>query len=172
MGGGISDTNPQIEGGTDGTVIGNTGDRLKVDASVVSSIPPKISKKLRSVIDKTSQAITGSSFVTIFTYTGSGDFWSFIVATNQNGAQLRLEIDGEVILDGAASVTDIQFSLPNATSQTFAGGHWCQSFTTGGLAFSVPYPIAYTTNVVLKAKRDNNGNITVNQVQVNLTKET
>lgn len=179
MSGGItadSDIN-SIEGGTDGTTIGNVGDRLKVtdDGGSSSGTPgaPCFSDKYRSLFDGASLALT-TSYQTRYTYSGSGKFVGFILAFSGSDLVVKLSIDSEVIFEvNGEDLSDVQIGTPlgsGPNSQPTAGGpSW--DTTSKKMSFVPTFPIAYDTEVKIEIKRIGN-NIDVNRSIVTLTKET
>lgn len=103
----------QITGGTDGTLAGNTGDRLKVDSQFAT--PPQVvssyaGSKIR--YDDMNVASGGvargtginstSAYTVLYNYTGSGQIFSFLVGFEGNliGADnfnVKFEIDGVTV---------------------------------------------------------------------------
>lgn len=150
-----------IDGGTDGTPIGNTGDRLHVS--------PRTSSKFRTVFAAPAQVITGSSYVQIFNYSGSGLFFGTTVNANQDGFQLRILIDGTETI-----VSDISGSQLNSAG--LLGGSTSNlimvRLSAGVIAYVPTLPIPYTSSIQLAGKRDNAGSVTVDSYIVHLTKET
>ena len=153
----------KLLGATDSTPIGNIGDRLKV--STLNSI----TNKFRVVFASPAQVITGSSYVSIYNRSGSGLFYGNIIDSNQDGFQLRILIDGtEVIL------TDISVSQLNSAgflaSTAFTG--YLVRLSAGVIAFLPPAPIPYNSSIQILGKRDNAGNVTIDNYVVYLSQET
>ena len=179
MAGGIttdSESN-KIEGASDGTLIGNIGDRLKVtdDGGGSSGTPgaPCFSDKYRTLFDGASLTLT-TSYQTRYTYSGSGKFVGFILAFSGSDLVVKLSIDSNVIFEiNGGDLGDVQLGNPASSgpnSQPTAGG---PSWDTTGkkMSFVPTFPIAYDTEVKIEIKRIGN-NIDVNRSIVTLTKET
>lgn len=164
-GGGDLDSSMQIRGGTDGSLIGNISDRLKVQ-SLGSSGPVTTSSKFTVDFNNGNTAVTGAAYTTFYSYSGSGLFWGFRVNMDQDGGQIQLTIDGNIIFTNITSknISDSGGSNVNFEYLSRAGA--------GTFYFFSPYPIEYTSSVVLAAKRDNNGNLSVQQRIIYITKET
>lgn len=107
----------RINGATNGTPIGNVGDRLKVDMQLSSqtSTVPSWSKKLRYVdmnasnggIARATSIATSANWTTVFSYSGSGFLAGFLVNVETfTGWEFRLVVDGDTIL----SMSDGDFS--------------------------------------------------------------
>lgn len=100
----------QLKGATDATLIGNVGDRLKVDSSFSSpprTTPSFLGNKTRIVdmnvvsggVARGTGIASTSVYTTIFSYTGSGHLFSFLVSLEGNlfgsdDYNIRLTIDG------------------------------------------------------------------------------
>jgi hypothetical protein len=164
-GGGDLDNSQRIEGGTDGTMIGNEGDRLKVTAipgvGAISTSP-----KLRAVYSNTEQNITGAAYVSFYSYSGTGYFWAFRVNTDSDGAQLQLTIDGNVIFNG---ITSKQLSDLGTNGVVESFHHRSGA---GTYYFYLPVPISFSSSVDIAAKRDNNGAVKVQERIIYISQET
>jgi hypothetical protein len=165
MGGTLGQVNDnddvQIKGGTNGTIIGNIGDRLNVRSLSTG----QTSSKFRVDFAQPAQVITGASYVSFYSYAGSGIFTGVVVFSNQDGFQLRVLIDGtEVVL------TDISGSQMNSAGLSSGVLY---RIAAGDIAFFPPNNgIAFSSSIRLLGKRDNAGNVTVETYIVYLTKET
>jgi hypothetical protein len=155
----------QTRGGTDGTLIGNVSDRLKVQNLSIGG-PITTSSKFTVEYNNGNTAVTGAAYTTFYSYSGSGLFWGFRVNTDQDGGQIQLTIDGNIIFTG---ITSKNISDSGGASVNF---EYLSRAGAGSFYFFAPYPIDYTTSVVLAAKRDNNGNLSVQQRIIYITKET
>lgn len=99
----------QIGGGTDGTLIGNTADRLRVEASFPSftTTVPSWSSKLRYIdmnaagggVARGTSIPNSAAWTTLYSYSGSGFIGGFIcnVETFATGWEFRLIVDGDTI---------------------------------------------------------------------------
>jgi hypothetical protein len=163
--GGDLDNSQRIEGATNGTMIGNVGDSLKVSATLGVG-PQSISSKLRAVFSATNQNITGASYVSFYTYSGSGYFWAFRVNLDNDGGQIQLSIDGDIIFNNITSKNISDLGAANSFLP------WHSRTSAGTYYFYAPIPIAFSSNVTLSAKRDNNGALTVQQRIIYISQET
>lgn len=141
-----------IEGGTDSTVIGNVGDRLKVtgDAPSPADTPgcPTISTKVRFENDRTTTTLS-SSYGTIFTYTGSGKFFGISVEFETVNVEVKLTIDSEVIF------TDVLMDelKDNTGDKEFNTGIFYADVSGKKLVVNLSEcPIAYDTDILLEAR--------------------
>lgn len=164
---GLIDTK-KIRGGTDGTEIGNVGDRLKVDTTVVvdpSSAPgcPILTNKLQITTDIVPQnlPINTNPFLEIYSYTGSGKLVSFLLLFNTSKSEIKLVIDtNEIFIIALNTHKDVlDLDILKAKNDS--------------LEFEPHCPIQYNTKISLFARSTDA--ITTRQFlgsNVNLTKET
>jgi hypothetical protein len=150
----------KIKGATDGTKIGNIGDRLKVDIS--SSL---LSSKLRYVDLNASSGgvsrgttISPSAWVNLFEYNGSGFVTGLLlnVETVGTGWVFSIVIDGETLFEisGEDLTGDASYDLDDVTDMNQAilglskGSH-------DRILWHPPLnmPIRYNTSIVVKVKR-------------------
>jgi hypothetical protein len=113
--------------------------------------------------------ITGSTYVSFYSYTGSGVFTGAVVMTNQDGFQLRVVVDGtEVVL---SDISGTQLNTAGLTSLVGAG--ILARYSAGDIGFFPPNSgISFSSSIQLLGKRDTAGNVTVENYFVYLTKET
>jgi uncharacterized protein (UPF0333 family) len=131
---------------------------------------PTFSNNLRSIYADVNIALNPSTYTTIYSYSGSGKFCSFIIDYDKVDVITRIVIDGDTIFDlSSASIDSIQ--IPNTATVTFMG-------TIGGPWYDVPskkvgykpaYPIVYSTSVLIEAKET--ADVVVDQYIVTLTQE-
>lgn len=168
---GLNDVNPQIEGGSDGTIIGNVGDRLKVTAdNSVSNIA--FSKKLRVIVLTSTVSITNTvTYTTIYSYTGSGLLIGFNLEFNSVSVVPKLTVDGDVIF----SDTDIStYNSLTATASSIdrrQAGHGIVS-ASATFDWSFKQPIAYSSSITIAARKVSGADKNFNLGIVYLTKET
>lgn len=163
-------------GGTDGTKIGNTSNRLLVDAQIsalTSAISPSLSSKTRVVTITNSVNIpAGGGYTSVFSYTGSGVLVGFNVEFNNTDIVLRLRVDGEVIFDGTSiSTYNSLLVTANSTDRRQMGSGIVTSSAT--IDWSLRLPLRYASSVVIDASTG--GGLltrTFNQGMIYLTKET
>lgn len=130
-----TDTAPisqKIIGATTSTAIGNTGDRLKVDATLSSSLPPTVTSKIRYMnMNKTTggvdraTVVSNTAWTTVFSYSGNGlvHGWNLNLETPSEWL-IRFVVDGGNIFEGydhsytyQQVITATPNSFPNATYQ-------------------------------------------------------
>lgn len=181
MGGITTDsTSNKIVGATDETEIGNIGDRLKVDAEVSVGFDPAdrpgvsvISKKYR--IEFSEADVTAAvAFATVFSYTGSGKFFGFILKNDHKEIETKLTVDGtEVIFSlKAEDVGAVQIGgadIPVLVQET---GGIMTADNDKTLALKLSNPIVFDTSVKIEVKRTKTSDHTVLRSMVALTKET
>jgi hypothetical protein len=124
----------------------------------------KGSSKFRTIFAAPAQVITGASYVSVYSYSGSGLFYGITIKANQDGFQLRVLVDGTDIL-----VTDISGSQLNTAGLT-AGIMYRTS--AGVLHFYPPSGVPYTSSIQILGKRDNAGSVTVDSYLAHHSKET
>lgn len=147
-------SNSTISGGTDGTTIGNSSDRLKVDASIsaiTSAVAASYSSKTRVIIQTDNINIaTGGGYTTIYTYSGSGFLIGFNLEFNNTDVVVRLRVDGEIIFDGTSINALNGFIVSaNSTDRRQSGSGIVTSSAT--LDWSLKLPIKYSSSVVIDA---------------------
>jgi len=172
-----------LEGATDDTLIGNVGDRLKVDALLsvndvtVSGGCPTTSSKFRIVHSESSTPVT-ANYSTMYSYTGSGVLFGFILDYNSDFVRTKLTIDG----------TEVIFELTNDAiedMQSFAGagcddndgsadllGGFIKKTAGNKLNINFHCPIKYDSEVKVEAQRSGSYDKSLERYLVFLTKET
>lgn len=169
----------RIRGATDNTLIGNVGDKLKVDAEISavgqpSDAPgcPVFSSEIETIFSETDLALT-TSYVTRFTYSGSGKLIGYIAGLNSTNFSFKLTIDSNVVFDiSGNNINDIQLGPPSAgLPQPTSGGPFVNNSgkTFGYLPIC---PIAFSTNVKIEVKKGSGPAATILRDLINLTKET
>ena len=160
-----------IHGGTNGTTIGNTNDRLKVDAQFTSitTTVPSWSKNLRYMdmnassggIARGTSIATSATWTTIYSYSGSGFIAGLLINVETfTGWEFKLLVDGETIFDFLDSdlsgdtiydVDDIG-DFNQATLGISKGSH-------DRFIFHSPLssPIYYTSSVTVQIRRPTAG---------------
>lgn len=162
----------QIKGATDSTLIGNTGDRLKVDANFTvlgGQLIPTITKNFRVRYSTASSTIT-SAYTTVYTRSGTGLFFGFQIDMNSANVSVRLTIDGSQIFEIIqADLKLFQFN-DTTTTRAQAGAFWTTIGNT--MDFSSRYAIPYNTAITLEVKRSDGTNHTLNNYMIFLTEDT
>lgn len=183
--------NDRITGGTNRTLIGNTGDRLKVDANINSVATGALSQypnKLRHLDINVANGgiarnttITNATWVDVFSYTGSGSMASFFLNLEHNQDwQIRLLIDGQDVFGPNGMLTNdfLSSSIYNISGNDEDDLINILSFyfkSNGNFIWTSPLniPTQYTSSVTIKLKRNSGANSKKFQAGlVTLTKET
>jgi hypothetical protein len=173
-----------IEGGTDGTSIGNVNDRLKVTtAAGGGGSMGAWNSKLRyeDMNDIARDASVSATFTTLYTYTGSGVFAGFNIQcesldeTNTSKSwYIRLIIDGEDIFfgSGGAMIADFAdndlYDVANNGDQSMATA---LGFRIQDKTLWYEDLIEYSTSVEIQIRKANN-NKKYKAGYVKLSKET
>jgi hypothetical protein len=147
--------------------------RLAVDTAFESDDDigaPVFSNNLKSIFADVNIALSPSAYTTIYSYSGSGKFVSFIVDYDKDDVITRLKIDGNTVFD--LSATDIDnIQIPNSATVDFMGtlgGPWWDG-TAKKLGYIPPFPISYSTSVLIEAKET--ADVIVDKYIVTLTQE-
>lgn len=143
----------KIQGNSDGTLIGNVADRLKVDATltgVTIALPASYSSKLRVETVTTPVVLTTGSYTNYYTYSGSGYFIGFSSEFNNAGIIPRVQIDGETIVSGTSITT---FGSFQATSNSTDRRQLGSGIIINGANFDWSFrnPIKFNSSVTLSA---------------------
>lgn len=140
----------KLTGSTDGTKIGNNGDRLKVDTTLTGTIVPTITNKLRI---RTSTAIIAlpstNAYQTIYTRSGTGLFFGFQLKFNNANANVRFTVDdGEIFTLSLDIIKQFEF---NDTGNTRMQMGAFLSTSGNVFDFSSRFAIPYTTSILIEA---------------------
>lgn len=148
----------KLRGATDGTLIGNVGDKLKVDASVsVSTAAPAFSSKMRTILIPGTVSISSTSvFTSIYSYSGSGYVVGWSLEFSGINVIPRFQIDGESILDTNDLSTWGAVITTSSTTDRRLNGQGLD-IASGNVDYSLKYPIKFTTSVTLDAKLSSAG---------------
>lgn len=167
MGINIGDVSPQIEGATDGTLIGNVSDRLKVD--ITRSTPnytfPTWRHTLRYIDMNVASggiarltSLSGGTWTTIFSYSGSGYIAGCVVNTDTFADwEFRLTVDSQVIFSLASNdiATDAIYDLDDVTdsNQGYLG---VSNGNHDKLLWHPPlnYPLYYSSSVLFEIRKN------------------
>lgn len=149
-------------GGTDGTKIGNTGDKLKVSADISGSAVANaaaFTSKSRVVVQTSTINLATGSYTNVFSYSGSGLFYGFNAEFNNTGIICRLQVDGETIFDGISIATlNGLIGTGNDAARRQAGTGIVTSSST--IDWSLKQPIKYSSSVVISADAGGGGILT------------
>jgi hypothetical protein len=158
----------RIEGATDGTLIGNEGDKLKVLSTLVQSTGsvPSVNSKLRySDMNATEggvargTSITNAAWVTVFGYAGKGLLHSFSINLETDSLWLvRFLVDGEEIFgsNGIATSDMVTLSLYDLNSVSVHLSNVGISIDENKLfVWTCPsgWPVRYSTSVSILLRR-------------------
>lgn len=166
----------QLTGGTDGTLVGNVSDRLKVETTisgVTGAITSAFSSKTRVDFVTTPVNLTTGSYVTCYSYSGSGYLIGFSAEFNNTSILFRYQVDGENILTGQSFATLGGFQATTNTSDRRQNG---QGIVINGsnIDFSFRSPVRFTSNITISA--DANGGVLfarqMSQAIIYIVKET
>lgn len=144
--------------GADGTQIGNTGDKLKVDANLTpTQLVPTITNKLRIRTNVGNVLLPAAgTYITLYTRSGTGLFFGFQTAYNSDKVNIRLTIDGGQVFNlNLQTIKDFQFNDTSTTRMQMGG---FLSTVGNMLDFSSRYAIPYTTSVLLEAASSDGAN--------------
>ncbi len=131
---------------------------------------PVTTTKLRYDFDDTGVTIS-TTFVTLFTYSGSGKFFGIVLDFNSDQVEVKCTIDSEVIFNlTAAQLKDIQIPAAAGQSQGIGGLEWENAGSR--LRFTPPCAIKFGTDVKFEGKRTGASDKTLDRVMATLTKET
>ena len=143
----------KLKGATDGTMIGNVGDRLKVD-SLVSSYPPAC--LITEEMDVARKFELSSSFQDVYTYTGTGYFISLMLNfETDDKCYMRVVIDGNDVLIGTDGLLNKDARDNNIFDIKDVGDHMdvCGiGVHDDTLRYTPQLPIKFETSVVIKAR--------------------
>ena len=148
-------------------VIASDQTALPVTISGTSTAVSSISSKLRYIGSNVSITI-GTTYVTVYTYSGSGVFYGFQIISDDPNASFKLTIDSDVIFETTAAITSS--FLEGTGNSTQSGQFFYVSADKKTIDFSSPSPIRYTSLVKLEVKFAANKHVTSNFVW--LTQET
>jgi hypothetical protein len=172
----------KLRGASDNTLIGNNGDRLKVDAAFTSATTtvPSWSKKLRyeemTTLSRGTSIATSTTWTTIYSYTGSGFLAGFLVNVETfSGWEFRFLVDGDTIFSLAdTDITgDAIFDLDDITDVNQSSLGLSKS-SHDRLVFHAPLssPIYFGTSVTVQIRRPTAGAKKFQAGLVVLSKET
>lgn len=145
----------RLKGATDETLIGNVGDRLKVDAqvSISGGSVPSLSTKLRYVSNVADVTLTSAAYVTLYTYSGTGLLHGFQVVNDSSETVARLIVDENTIFEVPVSVLSPFTYFSGSATQ---GKNFITLSGDGKtMDFSPSQPITFSTSVSISLKSTN-----------------
>lgn len=175
----------KLRGGTDLSIIGNSGDRLKVDASFSSGAVPNANSKLRYIDMNASNGgverlttITNATWVDVYNYTGSGYVFGFFLNIETfTQWRVRFLVDGEEIFDTNGILTDdvtgdAIYDLDNDSGSDNYFGITKNAHDRFSWHGPLDYPVRFASSIVIKVKRETGAGAKKFQSGIiNLTKE-
>lgn len=154
----------RLRGNTDSALIGNIDDRLKVTNIGAGNPQGPVSTSKYRIDSGGPIGSIGTTYVTVYTYSGTGLFYGFYLDFNDKDVEIKLTIDGEQILE------------LELTASTSGNDDWCGLGVNSSddvIKFcATPYPILYDTNVTIEVRRTDNANKTLQNYLVWISKET
>lgn len=168
--GDISSTDSQgIRGATDGTEIGNTGDRLKVDATIASfTVVQAFSDRMKNEYSGSTINLSGAAYQNVYSYSGSGYLCSFVIQSSSDDLEMKLVVDGQTVFENITSKNLNDLDIRTLDPNYFFGGSGAGTFFYS----PTPFPIRYDTSVLLQARRVTGGSMSINRYLMNIVKET
>lgn len=166
----------QITGGTDGTTIGNSSDRMKADvqiSAITGAVSASYSSKSRVDLVTTPVNLSTGSYTSVYSYSGSGLLIGFSAEFNNAAILFRLQVDGENIVTAQSLTTLGGFqATSNSTDRRQSGSGIV--INGANIDFSLRQPIRFNSNVTIAA--DANGGVILTrqltQALVYIVKET
>lgn len=156
-----------ILGGSDGTPIGNSTDRLRVEAALPSTggveVIPALNNKTQyedmnaSTGGVARETTIGTSYTTIYSYSGTGLLYGFLVTLEtDNKWRVRVLIDGVDILgsDGIA-IDDMDSSSLYGFNTTARPIHLGLDYDGKTFKFQGPmnYPFSFSSSIEIQVRR-------------------
>jgi hypothetical protein len=143
-----NDDAQEIKGASDGTLIGNVGDRLKVDASISQSVSdslPRVNQGMDLSLNKSNGA-----WLSMTSYTGSGLFLGAACHFDNENVQVRLLIDGvEQYIVDCSDLDDLYPSNP-----LYLNIYWEREDEK----LFINWPAKFNSSFALQAKASDNNN--------------
>lgn len=144
-----NDGDVQLLGADGTTLIGNTGDRLKVDAA--GSVVSYLSSTFKVEPRFTPITITsGGGYTTVYTYSGTGYLIGFNLEFNNADCIVKVVVDGGTLMDSNSIATlNTLLVTTNSTDRRQSGS----GLITSGAAldFSFRIPIKFSTSLTISA---------------------
>jgi hypothetical protein len=106
-----------------------------------------LSKKLRYAKITANQSLTNGSYVTVYTYSGSGVVFGFYLELTATDADIKVSVDSEVIIDGINTG-----DLPQGTSHHEPSVFFWATNNQKYINFKPPHGIQYASQVKIEVK--------------------
>ncbi len=172
-----------IKGSTDGTKIGNTGDKLKVETSVPTGATsiPSISKLAYDDMNATNGGVArgtsiNTTYTTIYSRSGAGYIFGFTVSFEGNiiGADefiLKFTVDSLVVAE--ISTADIGTNAIYAAGSDLDALMWGFQVASNNIVFKTPGSggLRYNSTVQIQIKKASGSNKQFRAGIIALTKE-
>lgn len=142
-----------LSGGTDGTTVGNTSDKLKVDATIsgiTGGVSSAFSSKLRIEPQVNGITLAANVYTVVYTYTGSGLIIGFNLEFNNTNIIVRLKVDGETIMDTTTLATLNGLLATSNNAARYQAGHGIVT-NSSTIDFSFRSPIKFTSSIEIAA---------------------
>lgn len=160
----------KLLGGTDGTTIGNIGDRLKVDAlfsstGQASSWPATLRYEDMNVsqggVARGTKINTSTNWTTVYSYSGSGYVGGLIINLDTfTGWEIRLQVDSNTIFTFVSEdlTTDTLYDVDDVSNTNLAFiGVMKGLHDTFSWHPPLTIPLRYNTNVSVQLRRPTAG---------------
>lgn len=162
--------------GSDGTIIGNTTDRLKTDnviTGITGSVSASYSSKSRVDLVTSAVNLSTGSYTACYSYSGSGFLIGFSAEFNNAAILFRLQVDGENVMTAQSLTTLGGFqATSNSTDRRQSGSGIV--INGANIDFSLRQPIRFNSSIIIAA--DANGGVILtrqmSQALVYIVKET
>lgn len=154
-----------IVGGTDATVIGNSGNRLLVDSQLSSAVAPTYSSTYRLIHVVSTINLSGAAYQNVYSYTGSGKLINFVINSSSDDLEIKVTINGITIFENFTAKEINDFGIRSVYNLPVNG-------TGAGSFHFVPnYPIQFTSSMQILARRITGGNMTISRYLITMTQE-
>lgn len=155
----IQRTATTIIGATNGTQIGNIGDKLNMAAAIDGQSfanADSFSAKCRVDVTTNSILLSTGVFTNVYSYSGSGLLMAFNVEFNNASVIVRLQVDGETIFSGN-SIATLNGLLATSNDNARRGAGSGIVTTSSTLDWSLKKPIKFSSSVVVSADANGGG---------------
>ena len=154
-----------LVGGTDATVIGNSGNRLLVDSQVTGVVAPTFSSTLRLIYSSTTINLSGAAYQNMYSYTGSGKLISFAINSSSDDLEIKVTINGVTIFEGITAKIINDFGIRAVYNLPLNGTG------AGSFHFVPDYPIQFTSAMQILARRVTGGSMNISRYLISMTQE-
>lgn len=162
----------KLEGGTDDTEIGNIGDRLKVDTTTTQNPPVSVLNAKYRILYAAPGTTIGTSYATIYSYTGSGILHAFALKFSSDNVRVRLTIDGtEVIFELSLPEIDV-FMQSSASGISDGVSTVIAKFSSSRMETYFKEGFKYESSVLIEAQKTTGADKTHDNQIVFITKDT